>query len=61
MLSAAAGVSATLECPVPVARWQSRHEHINIETTGPFTAISMAPQAQVAVTLMFGRWVVLIG
>ena len=55
-VSAAAGTSATLACPEPVACWQSRHEHISIDMTGPRTDISMRPQAHRAVTAIVGRF-----
>lgn len=38
---------ATLECPLPVARWQSIQEHSNIETTSPEMLMLTMPQAQV--------------
>lgn len=61
MLSAVAGTIATLEWPVPLAFWQSRQEHSGIESTGPSMLTSIAPQAQVVVAFVVGRWVVLIG
>jgi hypothetical protein len=59
-VSAPAGTSATLACPEPVARWQSRHEHISIDTTGPRIDISTWSQAHRAVTSMVGRFVLLM-
>ncbi len=61
LLNAATGTSATLEWPDPVARWQSKHEHISMDTTGPRTDISTAPQAHLAVTSMTGRLGLFIG
>ena len=52
---AVAGISATVECPVPVARWQSVQEHMNIEAIRPLMDISMSPQAHLAVAVTLGR------
>jgi hypothetical protein len=52
---AAAGISATVECPVPVARWQSVQEHMNIEAIRPLTDMVMLPQAHLAVAVTVGR------
>ena len=57
---AAAGTSATVECPVPVARWQSVQEHMNIEATRPLIDMVMPPQAHLAVTVTLGRLELLI-
>jgi hypothetical protein len=40
--------------PVPVERWQSSHEHMNIERTRPAIATLTAPQAQAALRSISG-------
>ncbi|KKB84815.1 hypothetical protein VW29_08155 [Devosia limi DSM 17137] len=48
IVSAAVGTSATVACPVPLARWQSWQAHNSIALIRPRTAMLTAPQAQLA-------------
>jgi hypothetical protein len=55
MVTSEVRIRKAAEWPVPVARWQSSHEHMNIERTVPAKRAVTAPQAHDALRSISGR------